>query len=88
MACTECTFQSGPSADGVCASIGDLLLGVGVGEQNSAADGWKLVLHSEPCGSVCAVAFTAIEADLESFGHGQEAGHSMRGRAIIYISCH
>jgi len=43
------------------------------GEQNSAADGWKLVLHSEPCGSVCAVAFTAIEADLEAFSPGRAA---------------
>ena len=48
---------------------------VGVGEQDSAADGWKLVLHSEPRGSVCAVAFTVIEADLEAFSPGHAAAH-------------
>ena len=33
-----------------------------------------VVLHSdEPCGSVCAVAFTAIEADLEVFSPGRAA---------------
>ena len=69
----------GSEADDLCAYGGDLLLGVGVGEQNSAADGWKLVLHSEPCGSVCAVAFTAIEADLEAFGPGRAAAHGGHG---------
>ena len=51
-----------------------------VGEQDSSADGWKLVLHSEPCGSVCAVAFTAIEADLEAFSPGRAAVHDGHGR--------
>ena len=37
---TECAFQSGPSPDGLSAHHGgDLLLVVGVGQQNSAADG-------------------------------------------------
>ena len=46
------------------------------------------MLHSVPRGSLCAEAFTAIEADLEAFGQGQEAGHNVHGRAVIYISCH
>ena len=38
--CTKCALQSsGPTAEGVYAMGGDLQLGVGVGEQNSAADG-------------------------------------------------
>ena len=57
-----------------------VLVTAGVGEQNSAADGWKLVLHSEPCGSVCAVAFTAIEADLEAFSPGRAAAVGVHGR--------
>ena len=46
------------------------------------------MLHSEPRGSLYAEAFTAIEADLEAFGHGQEAGHNVHDheRAVIYIS--
>ena len=47
----------------------------GVGEQDSAADGQKLVLHSEPRGSVCAEAFTAIQADLE-VPSGFSPGHA------------
>ena len=42
------------------------------------------MLHSEPRGSLYAEAFTAIEADLEAFDHGQEAGHNVLGRAVIY----
>ena len=41
------------------------------------------MLHSEPRGSLYAEAFTAIEADLEAFGHGQEAGHNVHGRAVM-----
>ena len=37
-------------------------------------------------GSLCAEAFTAVEADLEAFGPGQEAAHNVRGRAVINIS--
>ena len=37
------------------------------------------MLHSESRGSVCAVAFTAIEADLEAFSPGRVAAVGVRG---------
>ena len=37
------------------------------------------MLHSEPRGSLCAVAFTVIEADIEAFSPGRVAAHGVRG---------
>ena len=37
-------------------------------------------------GSLCAVAFTVIEADLEAFSPGRVAAVGVRGRAVIYIA--
>ena len=47
----------------------------GVGKQNSAANGWKLVLQSEPRVSLCAVAFTIV-----GVGSGVLAGCSQTWR--------
>ena len=44
-----------------------------------------MVYMVTPAASLYAEAFTAIGADLEAFGHSQEAGHSVHGRAVIYI---
>ena len=38
------------------------------------------MLQSEPRSSLCAVAFTAIEADLEAFSPGRMAAHDGHGR--------
>ena len=37
------------------------------------------MLHSEPRGSLCAEAFTPIEADLEAFSPGRVAALGVRG---------
>ena len=52
----------------------------GVGEQDSAADGSDLMLHSAPRASLCAEAFMPIEADLEAFSPGRVAAVGVRGR--------
>ena len=46
------------------------------------------MLHSAPRGSLCTVAFTATEADLEAFSPGRAAAHDGHGRLAEGDSSH
>jgi len=52
------------SPDRLCGTGSMLLPCAAVCKQDSAADGWQLVLHSAPRSLLCAEAFMAIEADI------------------------